>query len=230
MANHAFDTSDPAAVDRTTYFRHGCNALAKSHMVRDMVPDSAKFIFLLESPHVQELKFGAPVSGLSGASMSRHLFGEQYERIPLGLIVKKNRDEALQRPAVNRVGLMNVCNIPMQASAYGDAALVAEHATLLQVLATLRTVGGAGSYRDPDVNIVQEMLLVSFRKRLQVLRNRHVTMVPCGRFAQKFFALAAISSENWTVMGDIPHPSYNNWSKPTYAAAVSRLREAFARG
>ena len=45
-----------------------------------------------ESPHTQELKFGAPVSGASGLSMTHHLFADRFQ-IPLGqlAIFKKGR-------------------------------------------------------------------------------------------------------------------------------------------
>ncbi len=212
-----------------TRYRDAANQLAKQYAVKDIVPDTAVFIFLLESPHIQELKYGAPVSGSSGASMSRYLFGEAYGHLPLGIIVKKNWDEQLHRPSIDRVGLMNVCNIPMQQSAYGDQSFGPAETELLRILGNLRTAGAATAYRDPAWGIVQEIVLRNLRKRLSELRDRPLVLVPCGRFAQKFFALADIHSPNWQVISDIPHPSYNNWSKPTYRAAIERLVTAFQR-
>lgn len=213
--------------DPTEQFRSGLNALAQDHLVDDIIPETAQFIFLLESPHVQELKFAAPVSGSSGSSMSRHLFGDEYAKLPLGIIVKKNRDEELHRPSIDKVGLMNACNVPMQASAYRDTALVREQSDLLRILGSLRTAPATDNFRDPAWGQVQELLLCNFRRRLHALRERALYIVPCGRCAQKFFALADVGSPNWTVMDGVPHPSYNNWSKPTYAAAVERLVLAF---
>ncbi|GMA49883.1 hypothetical protein GCM10025857_12400 [Alicyclobacillus contaminans] len=207
--------------------RRACNELADGYMVPDIVPTTASFVFLLESPHVQELKYGAPVSGSSGASMSRHLFGEAYGHLPLGIIVKKNRDEQLHRPSLDKVGLMNVCNIPMQGSAYGNPDVVRKYADLLRALETLRTAGQSTSYKDPALALTQDILLENLRKRLRKLWDRSLFLVPCGRFAQKFFALADLVSPQWQVVTGIPHPSYNNWSKPQYAGAVSRLVSLF---
>lgn len=224
-----------AQEERKATYRQACNRLARHYLVRDIVPDTATFVFLLESPHIQELKYGAPVSGSSGASMSRHLFGEAYGRLPLGVIVKKNRDEKLHRPSLDRVGLMNVCNIPMQSGAYklaesaddGDPAVVREDAGILRILENLRTANGSRQYADASWSIVQEILVESLRRRLQQLWERRLHIVACGRFAQKFFALADTVSPHWKVVHGIPHPSYNNWSKPDYASAISHLLEAF---
>lgn len=208
-------------------YRRVCNSLAQDYIVGDIVSDTASFVFLLESPHVQELKHGAPVSGSSGASMSRHLFGQAYAKLPLGIIVKKNRDEQLHRPLLDNIGLMNACNIPMQGAAYNASALVSEQAELIRILEGLRTAGQSGVYKDTSWSVVQEILLESLRKRLRTFWDRRLYIVPCGRFAQKFFAIADIVSPNWQVIGDIPHPSYNNWSKPQYATAISHLLSAF---
>lgn len=220
-------TAQDARAEIKATFRRECNELAARYIVRDIVPEKAAFVFLLESPHIQELRQGAPVSGPSGASMSRHLFGEAYGRLPLGVIVKKNHDEGLHRPSLDRVGLMNVCNIPMQSAAYGDPSMVRAHAGLLRILESLRTAGGSGPYTDVSWTIVQEILVESLRRRLQKLEERRLHIVPCGRFAQKYFALAGMAPPHWQIVHGIPHPSYNNWSKPDYAAAIARLVEAF---
>ena len=73
-------------------YRRLFNTLATRYLVNDYVTERTKVLFILESPHVQELKYGAPVSGPSGASMSRHLFGERFAHLPLGIVVKKNVD------------------------------------------------------------------------------------------------------------------------------------------
>ncbi|MCY0869689.1 MAG: hypothetical protein OWT27_03765, partial [Firmicutes bacterium] len=69
-----------------------CNALAERYLVPDYVGAHSRFVFLLESTHIQEQKFGAPVCGASGQSMSAHLFGSAYGHLPLGVIVKRNAD------------------------------------------------------------------------------------------------------------------------------------------
>ena len=194
--------------------------LAGEYKVPDLVPESSAFLFLLESPHVQELKHGAPVSGSSGTSMTKHLFADRFGKEPLGIVVKNQR--------VDKVGLMNVCQIPMQAAAYGDEELKAKYAELLAILERVRSTNNKLSYGNSDWNQVQDIIVGNLRSRLERLTDRKLHVVPCGKFAQKFFRLADVESPNWRVLEGVPHPSYNGWSKNEYASAVNRMLEAFA--
>lgn len=208
-------------------FRQLCNELAVGHLVPDIVPPAVTFVFLLESPHIEELKYGAPVSGASGASMSAVLFGEQYGRTPLGVMVKRNRDAQLGRPSLDCIGLMNVSNLPLQRAAYGSPQHDERYAPLFERMSALRQANDRVSFQDPQLNALQDILVDHLRRRLDRLSARPLSIVPCGRFAQKFFRLADIHSEHWRVMESVPHPSYNNWRKPAYAAAVKDLCDAF---
>ncbi len=208
-------------------FRLQCNELARQYLVPDIVPETATFIFLLESPHIEELKHGAPVSGASGASMAGVLFGERYGRIPLGIMVKRNHQEKLGRPSLDRIGLMNACNLPLQRAAYGDLHTAERYALLFERMAALRQANDRTAFQDPWLNDLQDVLLDNLRKRLDRLSSRELSIVPCGRFAQKFFRLADFRPDNWRVIMDVPHPSYNNWRKPAYATAVQSVYNAF---
>ncbi|WP_274435748.1 hypothetical protein [Alicyclobacillus sp. ALC3] len=201
-------------------------ALAQTYHVPDIMLAETRLVFVLESPHVQELKYGAPVSGPSGATMTKHLFGEAYERYPLGRLVRKNVDDAVHRPRLDRIGLMNVCNIPMQAAAYDNRQIVQTHGMWMQAMATLRSSNQTDTYRDQHVEAVQTVLVLSLRRKLQVLADRPLTLVPCGRFAQKFFRLAGVQSPAWTVIDGVPHPSYNSWDRAQYQDAVARVCQA----
>lgn len=55
------------------------------YYVPDIIQPNSKFIIILESPHKDEVKTGAPLSGASGIAVSRVLFSKQE---PLGLIVR----------------------------------------------------------------------------------------------------------------------------------------------
>lgn len=215
--------------DHKEQIRNLFNQLAQDYLVEDIIPDQATFLFLLESPHVQELKYGAPVSGSSGVSMTKHLFGEQYEKDPLGILVKKNRDEALNRPSINQVALMNVCQIPMQGAAYKDPQIREHFAPFFERLEYVRTQNTRDVFAKEELNAVQDVIIESLRRKLEKLTDRHLFVVPCGKFAQKFFRLAAVNSPQWTVLEGVPHPSYNGWSKSEYGAAVGRLLAEFQK-
>ncbi len=197
--------------------------LAQTYRVPDILSPETRLVFVLESPHVQELKFGAPVSGPSGATMTKHLFGDDYARYPLGRLVKKNADDKVHRPRLDRIGLMNVCNIPMQAAAYDNQEVVETYGRWMQAMATLRSSNQTDQYRDKHVEAVQAVLVHSLRRKLQSLIGRPLTLVPCGRFAQKFFRLAGVHSPGWIVIDGVPHPSYNSWDRAQYQDVIGRV-------
>ncbi|MCL6517848.1 uracil-DNA glycosylase family protein [Alicyclobacillus sp.] len=207
-------------------FRRVLSELSVSYEVPDILLPSSDLIFILESPHVQELRFGAPVSGPSGATMTKHLFGERYARHALGRLVKKNADEGKNRPRLNRIGLMNVCNVPMQMSAYPDPEVRQTYRIWLEALMHIRSNNQRDVYPNALHNEVQSVLVDHLRAKLLALRDRPLTVVPCGRFAQKFFRLAAVRSERWRVIDGVPHPSYNSWDRPQYRNVVEQVRQA----
>lgn len=210
----------------TDQFQTVMDELQHEYEVPDILLPTAQVIFVLESPHVQELKYGAPVSGSSGATMTKHLFGDPYVKYPLGLLVKKNADEAKNRPRLNRIGLMNVCNIPMQAAAYRNPAVQQRYGDWMRALGALRTANQQDEYRDEWVTAIQSVLVASLRSKLAALRNRTAVFVPCGRFAQKFYRISDVHSPSWTVIDQVPHPSYHSWDRAQYATVVARVKAA----
>ncbi|MGB8002039.1 MAG: uracil-DNA glycosylase family protein [Anaerobacillus sp.] len=203
------------------------NVLAERYEVQGVVTPQTKLIFILESPHVAEVKNRVPVAGPSGATMSKKLFGEAYTK-PLGLLLKKHMEEKMERPSLDVVGLLNVCNVPMQKKPYAPADADAAN-DLLDSFETIRTSNHKPQFKDDKLNDVQQFILTKFQKRLVELTDREVTLVPCGKFAQKFFKLANVMSEKWTVVEDVPHPSYNSWSRERYQSSVNRVVEELNR-
>lgn len=205
------------------------DTLANRFYVQSIVTEQSKLIFVLESPHVQEVKFGAPVSGASGATMSKHLFGERYNK-PLGRLVKKNMDEQKDRPALNAIGLMNVCGIPMQRAAYKDRNLTEQYREFFDIMEKVRQNNHQDTFQNESWNALQNLILDRFRDRLEKQKKHECTLVPCGRFAQKFFRLAGVTSTNWYVIDNVPHPSYNSWDRERYRPAVKQVQMAFESG
>jgi hypothetical protein len=212
-------------MDTSEKFEQQYQALAKNYEVPEVISSKTKLIFILESPHIAEVKNGVPVAGPSGATMSKKLFGPDYAK-PLGLLLKKHREEELERPSLDVVGLLNVCNIPMQARPYTSEDLESNR-ELLDCLGTIRTTAKKTPFKDEALVKVNELLLTKFKNRLMELIDREVTLVPCGRFAQKYFELANVSSDKWTIVHNVPHPSYNSWSRERYQEPVNRVIDAF---
>ncbi|WP_304459688.1 uracil-DNA glycosylase family protein [Alicyclobacillus sendaiensis] len=215
-------------MDLVNTFADLVDILSKDYGVPDIVLETSTVLFILESPHRQELKHGAPVAGSSGATMSRHIFGPEYGHLPLGRMVKKNAEMGAKRPRLSAIGLINVCNIPLQQAAY-PRDIQARYADWFKAMNAVRTQNQKMSFADPLEQDIQSYLAMHLRKKLQSYRGQSLTFVPCGRFAQKFFALADVDDEKWTVIDGVPHPSYNSWDRAQYARAVERVVEAVGR-
>ncbi|MDQ0482988.1 uracil-DNA glycosylase family protein [Guptibacillus hwajinpoensis] len=203
------------------------NVLADRYEVQGVITPNTKLIFILESPHIAEVKHGVPVAGPSGATMSKKLFGEEYGK-PLGLLLQKQLEESKDRPSLDVVGLLNVCNIPMQKRPY-EKEDIEQSDGFLNQLETIRTSNQKSQFKDENLNNVQSFILSKFQHRLEKLVDRELTIVPCGRFAQKFFKLANVSSPKWTVVEEVPHPSYNSWSRERYQTPVNNVIQELNR-
>ncbi|MCA0988173.1 uracil-DNA glycosylase family protein [Guptibacillus algicola] len=203
------------------------NRLAERYRVETYIKPSSRLIFILESPHIAEVKYGVPVAGASGATMAKKLFGQEYNK-PLGLLLKKHDEDETDRPSLDAIGLLNVCNIPMQKRPYDQKDIESAKA-LLERFEVIRKYNHKDAFKDEELNKVQSFILSKFRERLNKLTDVEVTFVPCGRFAQKFFRLADVTSEKWTIIEGVPHPSYNSWSRERYEEPVSNVIEALNR-
>ncbi|MFX4301421.1 hypothetical protein ACOJUR_03945 [Alicyclobacillus tolerans] len=218
-------TTSPSLYD---HFRSILNSLSTEYLVPDLGLQTANFLFLLESPHLQELKYGAPVSGSSGLSMTRHLFDSAYHSLPMGRLLLQHRKGELVDRRLYQVGLMNASNLPMQAAAY-SAQTRSKFPEIMEILESLRSANQRDIYPREEWNIVQDLLLANLRKRLTALYERRLILVPCGRFAQKFFRLSQVHSPNWLVVNGIPHPSYNGFSQPRYQKEVAYMKQLFEK-
>jgi hypothetical protein len=121
---------------------------------------------------------------------------------------------------------MNVCPFPMQSSAIPSGEWVNEHADFVKVIEKVRTSNDKDAFKQDDWNTFQEIMLTDFRERLSQLSSRPLVIVPCGRFAQKQFRLAGVLGPRWSLIENIPHPSYNSWTKERYRTQIQEVKHA----
>lgn len=77
--------------------------LSSDNKVDNIVKDTMEYLFVLESPHTQELKNKYPLAGYSGKKIAK-FFGDNKNSF--GKIVKEN--------SKCNIGIMNVCQCPLQ--------------------------------------------------------------------------------------------------------------------
>lgn len=196
------------------------DSLRRRFSVEDLVPEGSKFVFLLESGHTSELKYGFPVSGSSGVTMLKVLTDTEYP-LPLGRLIG-NPDSIHEEDAfLLRLGLMNVSLIPMQAAAYPTEE-ASNFVDLMTSMQGVRSNNTSSKYKKDDWNILQEILVEGLRERL--IENQDKMFIPCGKFAQKFLRLAGEGLDLKIIWG-IPHPSYNSWERESYSQVVNEMKE-----
>ncbi|EPZ43046.1 hypothetical protein [Alicyclobacillus acidoterrestris] len=218
--------------DATTFYDI-VSRFAKDFYVPDILTPSATCIFILESPHIQEVKHRVPAAGSSGATMSKHLLGQAFGATPIGLLLKQHNATPDQNPILDHIGLVNVCNVPLQKAAYkplpslsefSESQLEAWFADMEYVRANNQRVG----YRADRQNQIEHWLTENLREKLDKLRGKKITLIPCGRFAQKYTRLSDVHDVHWQTIEDVPHPSYNSWDRPRYQPQITAIRQALA--
>lgn len=192
------------------------------YTIHDLVNKDSRVIFLLESGHINELKEGFPVSGLSGKAMLREMTFNEYP-YPLGKLIGTKYPLKEEDVFIRRIGLMNVCPIPMQGTAYPPHAQES-FKEAISSLEGVRKNNSSSKYKDHDWNLLQARMVADLR--LRILEHQDKTFIPCGKFAQKFLGLAAQGLELEILWG-IPHPSYNAWSRPQYKEAMESVQRVF---
>lgn len=192
---------------------------AKSlYSVQDITTKETEIIFILESPHKEEIKAGVPLAGLSGRSMAKELFLEE-EILPMGKFLK----QSIVDKKKTIYGIVNVCSFPLQQTAFPDPQFVEKYKDEIQVAEAVR-LSTAKRFKDSSKDTFDKLLIANFEDRLSSLLKSHTIIVPCGRFAEKYVNKLSIKDQLTFIHG-VPHPSYNSWSRERYHDVINKLRE-----
>ena len=181
----------------------------KEWLVPDVPADMGriKFVFVLESPHKMELKKKCPAAGTAGKAMAKFILGTNARAF--GEIIRDGDTR-------NKYAIMNVCQIPMQASAY-NRSLPSKQRRIVEEMSRLRNPGLKNINHD-----LHAMILHDFKTRLTRI-GRKAVIIPCGKFARK-----ALPEGFNGIHMEIPHPSFGNWYKARYKTAMSSLKSILA--
>ena len=177
----------------------------KKYFVNDLLFDDTKIIFVLESPHTQEVKNGYPVAGKSGVDMSKVLFNFDEA---FGKLIHENK--------IKNIGILNVCNYPLQMSAYDSSSLEDD----MKFFEKIRQNPKLRKKENP-INLVIKKIMNDFKNRLYLHKNHKIVL--CGNFAQNAFESIADSADFKEIIS-VPHPSFNNWKKAIYKEKIEKLK------
>lgn len=196
-------------------------SLKKRYGVKGLTGPHTAILFILESPHIEELIHDAPVSGLSGKAMSRVL--EVPSELPLGIHLKKRYENG----CFEKIGVLNICSIPMQRAAYVDERVEMKYGALdetndvkrhLEAFESLRKAPVTKSH--PFKNELSKSLLEDFSHQLMRFKRKNMLIIPCGNAARRYFKATGVMDEAWQVLWDVPHPSFGNWYKKAYQESI----------
>ncbi|WP_018247659.1 hypothetical protein [Orenia marismortui] len=203
----------------------------EEYKVEDVINPSSKVLFILESPHTQEMKYGYPVAGSSGVEMTKFIYGKEYKD-PFGKIVSQVDKYNDKYNDLQEFSILNVTSAPMQAGGLKAYNLSDSDERVVNILEKLRTNYKSKLHKNKDWNRVKSILLDNFKKRLTITLNNEASieyLVPCGKFASTYLNLIKevedIIKEK-EIISDIPHPSFNQWS---HYDSMDKLRALLRR-
>lgn len=184
--------------------------------------DDASVVLLCESPHTQEMGSSpkTPLMGSSGKSvanvLNRVVSGAAHATIqPIGQLVRS--DERFRW-----LGVMNVCQVPMQKKPYGEIAEQIDD--WLELLKDIREKGEAEPLDEGDP--IESALKEDLDARLARWKKVVLT-VPCGVVARRFCQLLDIDTSG---MPRTPHPSRCRWDEAIEVCrTVERIYSVLSR-
>jgi len=178
----------------------------KDYFVDDLIFEDTKIIFVLESPHTQEVKNGYPVAGKSGKDMSKVLFSDLE---PLGKLISERR--------VKNLGIINISNYPLQMSAYEDEDIDTDMGFFEKIRQNPKL-----RKKQTPLNAVVSKIMDSFKSRLA--QHKDKKLILCGNFAQDAFD-SVFNELSFKEVLRVPHPSFNQWLRASNKEIVEKLVE-----
>ena len=180
-----------------------------------------EFLFVLESPHKEEVINSVPLMGNSGIDVSKFLYGRK-ETIPFG--------KKISTITVPKIGIINVSNIPLQ--------VIKEDVANTNYPVADKVRQKLQEFRDSKTIKKDDKLYPFFSKKMDDFPNVKIFII-CGTFAEKYFDKYVIEqNENFILKkqykGEIeilkvPHPSYGHWQFiDKHKDNLERLKEIFS--
>ncbi|WP_157002149.1 hypothetical protein [Agromyces laixinhei] len=215
------------------YLQEDGSGSYSSYRVPDLTPPAGvatELLLVLESPHIDELRNGIPVSGGTGQAALKFLLPAGFPPEALGPFVAT-------RHANNdfRIAILNVSPVPLQRKAFAghrsppklapdDWAVMAE----IQK-SQAKEVADLGSVGAQTANMLLAPGLQSRIGRMTL--SPRALIFTAGTFVQRTWTLLLSPPSRSTL--PIPHPSMGWWTRTERAEHIlnlAELRTQFAKG
>lgn len=201
----------------------------KDHYVDDIVPAVGMkigLVIIFESPHLDELASGLPVSGKAGRDALRFLTSPDPATDALGPFVR-----AVNHGSGAGIALVNVSGVPLERTAYSSPALGprvtdAEWTMLDRLRAS--TPRSVSTIRAGLRSESAQLLLAGFQSRVVSLGSlSDATVAVAGTFAQLYWR--SIRPTPTLRLLEVPHPAYDQWNRDSNRnnKDLAALRQVF---
>lgn len=200
-----------------------------SAVVRDLLGAPGRdveVLFLVESPHFDELDRRYPLAGITGRDALAVLESRKRNSISLGEVVKRKIDAG-----DSRVAIVNISTVPLQEEAFKSSQRVPtspqiDWTPLLELREHAQDSALPWSKQAEDARAV---LLEDVQRRTETVQFGPGSIVAvCGNFAAMFGVTWNLPTAN---VLRLPHPSFGHWRrvKPntSMAANVDTVRVRF---
>lgn len=204
------------------YLKQNKHKTKPDYYVKDTLEgdeEKAEMLFILESPHKEEVKTNIPLVGNSGSDISAFLYGNE-ETQPFG--------KKISTFSSKKIGIMNVSNIPLQVLKETDQNT--NYNTSNNIYQELKELRNLENTNDTLFNFFCE----------KIIKYRNVkTFVICGKFSEVYFDKYILEEKEHSIIkkqyqGEIeilkvPHPSYGHWQFiDKHKDNLERLKEIFS--
>lgn len=182
--------------------------------VKDLIPEKIedmKFLFLLESPFIDEVNFKMPLAGSSGKAVTNCLFNSLPninipKDYPFGCYIKNNKDD--------RFGIINCSNKPMDKKVY-ETIINDDKESEIIILDRIRKnykTKSSNRHLQEDKEMHKELLNDLTQKLLAYhKKNNSFIIIACGILAKTFLSEIVINPSHQIII--MPHPSRGQWNR-----------------
>lgn len=184
-----------------------------------------ELVFVLESPHTDELISRYPVAGITGRNALAILSQQARSTETLGGLVKNNIDAG-----DGRVAILNVSTVPLQEKAFKPHTRIpAPPLNDWKILDAIRDAKRAARVaRDPAAQAITSALQGDFLRRMKnVPMSTDCIVAVCGGFAHPFGRALPLTAGQTVV--ELRHPSNGWWLETTgqYSMNLAIVRHRF---
>ena len=197
----------------------------RSYRIDDILPLDMQrgVVFLLESPHIDEVCLKYPLAGRSGKDVACKLdplgIPAAYYGDSFGCILKGNLRS--QIPVLSGIGVMNVNRLPMQAKAYSHD-ICQPFDAMLKSFKILRDPKAIDRNNRGSTKEIKQLLIDDLASRIGDT-HPETCFVPCGKVAEAFFHKASVSVRRPYTCLQVPHPSHGQWKRRRYEGVLYQL-------